>query len=71
MPPTALDASITSAVQSETAGIDQMSMSPVNTPTVDAICLDTLADKGRQRSVCQLSPVAEAAVAQQLGPEGT
>lgn len=39
-------------------------MSPVNTPTVDAMCLDTLADKGRQRSVCQHSPIAEAAVAQ-------
>ncbi|RAO69047.1 uncharacterized protein BHQ10_005059 [Talaromyces amestolkiae] len=66
MPPTALDASFGSAAQSETAGIDQMSMSPINTPTVDARCLDTLADKdkGRQPSVCQHSPIAEAAVAQ-------
>ncbi|KAI7971560.1 hypothetical protein EIK77_005255 [Talaromyces pinophilus] len=64
MPPTVLDDPIVSVVQSDTSGIDQMSMSPVNTPTGDAMCLDTLADKSRQRSVCQHSPIAEAAVAQ-------
>ncbi|KUL81608.1 hypothetical protein ZTR_10656 [Talaromyces verruculosus] len=64
MRPTVLDDPIFSVVQSDTSGIDQMSMSPVNTPTGDAMCLDTLADKSRQRSVCQHSPIAEAAVAQ-------
>ncbi|EED18651.1 hypothetical protein TSTA_123800 [Talaromyces stipitatus ATCC 10500] len=64
IPSTVLDDPIASAVQSDTTGIDQMLMSPVNTPTGDAMCLDTLADKGRQRSVCQHSPIAEVAVAQ-------
>ncbi|KAF3389998.1 hypothetical protein DPV78_011870, partial [Talaromyces pinophilus] len=50
MPPTVLDHPIASAVQSDTAGIDQMLMNPVNTPTVDTMCLNTLAGKSRQRS---------------------
>ncbi|EEA19277.1 hypothetical protein TMatcc_009403 [Talaromyces marneffei ATCC 18224] len=64
IPSTVLDDPIVSAVQSDTTGIDHISMSPVNTPTGDETCLDTLADKGRRRSVCQHSPIAEAAVAQ-------
>lgn len=64
VPPTVLDDPVASAAQLDISGIDQMSMSPVNTPTADATCRDSLADKGRQRSVCQQSPIAEAAVAQ-------
>jgi hypothetical protein len=71
MPPTVLDDPIASAVQLETTGIDQMSMSPVNTPTGDAMCLDTLADKSRQRSVCQHSPTAEAGAVAQFAPTRT
>ncbi|GAM42243.1 hypothetical protein TCE0_044r16026 [Talaromyces pinophilus] len=64
IPPNVLDDPIASAAQLDTNGIDQMSMSPVNTPTGDAMRHDSLADKGRQRSVCQQYPITEAAVAQ-------
>jgi hypothetical protein len=64
MPSTVLVNPTTWTVQPDTSVIGQRSMSPVNTPTSDAMCFDTPADKGMQRSVCQHSPIAEAAVAQ-------
>jgi hypothetical protein len=64
MPSTVLVNPTTWTVQPDTSVIGQRSMSPVNTPTSYALCFDTPADIGLKRSVCQHSPIAEAAVAQ-------
>ncbi|OKL55221.1 hypothetical protein UA08_09510 [Talaromyces atroroseus] len=64
MPSTVPDDPIAWAAQSDATCIDQRSPSPAITSTGDAMCLDTLADKGRQQSVCQHSLIAEATVAQ-------
>lgn len=57
---------IISAFQSDTTGKDQRSIRPVNTLTINIICLDTLADSGRQQSIYQQSLIAETTVAQSM-----